>query len=77
MLVIFIKCHVLSLTKFGEKVWNWNKPAPYIELLLHKMGDINHFLDDVTRFSPISKNEPGPVHETWSLDHVGKKYYHV
>ena len=41
------------------------------------MGDINHFLDDVTRFSPISKNEPGPVHETWSLDHVGKKYYHV
>jgi hypothetical protein len=45
----FIKCHVLSLTKFSEKVGNQHKPAPHIEVPVH----ITHFLDDVTYFSPI------------------------
>ena len=53
--VTFIKCHVLSFTSFSEKVGNRNKLAPHIEVSFHKMGDITHFLDDVTHFSQIKK----------------------
>jgi hypothetical protein len=53
----FIKCHVLSLTKFNEKVGNRNKPAPHIEVAL--------VLDDVTRFSPTIKKRTGT--NTWNL----------
>jgi hypothetical protein len=45
--VTFIKCHVLSITKFSYKVGNPNKLAPHIEVPFHKMGD-THFLNDVT-----------------------------
>ena len=53
--VTFIKYDILSLTKFGENAGYQNKPPPYIEVSLHKMGDITHFLDDVTHFSPTLK----------------------
>ena len=46
------KVDILSLTKFGEKVRNMNKSTLYIEVPLHKMGDVTQFLDDVTCFSP-------------------------
>jgi hypothetical protein len=68
--VTFIKCHVLSFTEFSYKVVNPNKPAPHIEVRFHKMGDITHFLDDVTRFSPIQKNGPDRYMElgpNWAL----------
>ena len=52
-----MKCHVLSFIQFSYKVGNPNKPAPHMEAPFHKMGDITHVLDDVTRFSPIEKTD--------------------
>ena len=70
--VTFIKCHVLSLTKFSEKIWNQNKPAPHIEVPLHKTGDITHFLADVTVSHPFKMEHDrymklGPKRRSWII----------
>ena len=43
----------VSISDMDAWLLNPSKPAPHIEVPFHKMGDITHFLDDVTRFSPI------------------------
>ena len=42
------KISCLITHQFTEKVGNRNKPAPHIEVPFPKMGEITHFLDDVT-----------------------------
>ena len=66
LLGTFIKYHVLSLTKFSQKVGNQNKLASHIELPLHKMDDITLFWMTSPVFQPLKK-KPGPVHGTMAL----------